>query len=304
MKILIAEDDPVSRKLLESFVVKWGYEVIVAADGAEAQRELERDDAPRLAVLDWMMPGANGVEICRQVRRRAAEPYTYILLVTAKDQKQSILEGLEAGADDYLTKPFDPYELKARLRAGKRVLELQEQLIAAREQLRMEAAHDCLTGLWNRVAILEILQRELARSRREAAPVAVIMVDLDYFKQINDTHGHLAGDAVLREVSRRMGSSMRPYDAIGRYGGEEFLIVAPGCDATAAVKLAERFRACISQKPIDIFDGAFPATVSLGVTASSDAKEADDLVRAADEALYRAKNAGRNRVELISPCRK
>lgn len=301
MRILVAEDDPVSRYLLEAFLVKWGYEVIVAADGVEAWQALQHDNAPQLALLDWMMPGMDGVEICRRVRKRAAEPYTYILLVTAKGQKQDILEGLEAGADDYLTKPFDPQELRARLRVGRRILELQEQLIQAREELRAQATHDPLTGLWNRAAILETLQRELARAERQRTPVAIIMADVDHFKQINDAYGHLAGDAVLGEVSQRMRAAIRSYDAIGRYGGEEFLIVTSGCDVTIALKLAERVRSCVSREPINIAGGTFPATLSLGVAASSEAGDADQLVRAADAALYRAKNSGRNRVELALP---
>jgi len=299
VKILIAEDDRVSRHLLETFLVKWGYEVLTADDGAEAWRHLQGDDAPRLAILDWMMPARNGVEICRELRKRCAEPYTYILLVTGKGRKQDILEGLEAGADDYLTKPFDPHELRARLRAGRRILELQEQLISAREQLRAEATHDPLTGLWNRSAILEILQRELARFDRQKVPFAIIMADLDRFKSINDTYGHLAGDVVLREAARRMGSSIRAYDSIGRYGGEEFLVVAPGCDTTV-LSLAERLRTCVSREPIEIPEGTLIVTLSLGVAENCQAKQADQFVRAADAALYRAKRAGRNRVELAT----
>ncbi len=297
MRVLIAEDDPVSCHLLEAFLVKWGYQVVVTTDGTEAWRVLQQENPPRLAILDWMMPGMDGVEVCRKVRQRDAEPYIYILLVTAKGQKQDIIEGLEAGADDYLTKPFDAQELRARLRAGRRIIELQEQLLSAREQLKVEATHDPLTGLWNRTAILESLQRELARAQRDKTPTAVIMADLDHFKRINDTYGHLAGDAVLREAARRMSSSVRTYDSIGRYGGEEFLFVFPGSDLNGALTQAERLRSCINKEAMDIFEGAFPITMSLGVAASTEVKEADLLVRAADAALYRAKNGGRNRVE-------
>ncbi len=298
MRVLIAEDDPVSRHLLEAFLVKWGYEVVAVTDGTAAERELRSDDAPRLAILDWMMPGINGIDICREVRRRAAEPYIYILVVTAKGQKEDVLRGLEAGADDYLTKPYDPPELRARLRTGGRIVELHAQLIAAREQLRVEATHDPLTGLWNRSAVLEHLQRELARSEREKSSVAVILADVDKFKNINDTSGHLGGDAVLREVAVRLRASLRPYDGIGRYGGEEFLVVAPGCDAAGALKLAERLRASIGDTPVGTFEGVFAVTLSLGVGTNRETCRADELVRAADAALYRAKEAGRNRVEV------
>jgi diguanylate cyclase (GGDEF)-like protein len=298
MRILIAEDDPVSRRLLEAFLVKWEYEVVAAGDGDEASRLLQREDAPRLAILDWMMPGKDGIQVCREVRGREGQPYVYILLLSARGKKQDVIEGLETGADDYLTKPFDPFELRARLRTGRRILELQEQLISALAALRVEATHDPLTGLWNRTVILEIVQRELARAQRQETSLAVSMADLDHFKRINDTYGHLAGDAVLREVTRRLRASIRPYDEIGRYGGEEFLVVAPGCDARGALRQAERLRARIGREAMDVFEGTIPVTISLGVAVTRQAKEADSLLRAADAALYRAKNRGRNHVEL------
>ncbi len=299
MNILIADDDPVTRRLLEAHLVKWGYEVVAASNGTEAWEVLEKDDHPTLAILDWMMPGKDGVQVCRAIRKRGKEPYIYIVLLTGRGQRQDIIEGLDAGADDYLTKPFDPYELRARVRAGARIIELQEQLIVAREALRLEATHDSLTGLWNRSAILENLHREIARGERDASPVGVLMADIDHFKTINDTHGHPAGDAVLREVARRLRSSIRPYDEIGRYGGEEFLIVTPGCGATNALKQAERLRARVGINPVEIFEGAVPVTLSVGVVASEGRNVADSIIRAADEALYRAKSSGRNRVELF-----
>ena len=226
-EVLIADDDPVSRRLLQVSLTGAGYRVVTAADGSESLRILNREDSPRLVVLDWMMPSLDGVDVCRTVRRSGREPYLYIILLTAKGQQTEIIEGLEAGADDYITKPYDLQELKARLRAGKRILELQEQLVGAREQLRVQATHDSLTGLFNRPAILEHLEREIVRSNREKKPMAVIMADLDHFKEINDTYGHQAGDCVLQETTRRMASSCRAYDFVGRYGGEEFLVVVP-----------------------------------------------------------------------------
>jgi len=301
MKILIADDEPIVRYLLELFLRKWNYDVVVAADGEQAWQALKGENAPRLAILDWMMPGMDGVEICREVRKQAGQPYTYILLVTTKAQKQDIIEGLEAGADDYLAKPFESEELRVRLRAGRRILELQEQLIAAREVQQFQATHDSLTGLWNRVGILEILQKELARARREAGSVGVVLADLDHFKRVNDTYGHLAGDAALRETAQRMRNSVRAYDSVGRYGGEEFLIILPGCHPPA-VNQAERIRACVSAAPIDTPESPVTVTLSMGVAnyEALQQPDMDTLLRAADAALYRAKNAGRNRVELAT----
>jgi diguanylate cyclase (GGDEF)-like protein len=299
--VLIADDDPVSRRLLQVSLGNAGYRVVMAADGAEALQKLNEPDSPRLAVLDWMMPVVDGVEVCRTIRRSAREPYLYIVLLTAKGHQTEIIEGLEAGADDYITKPFDLQELKARLRAGKRILELQEQLVTAREQLRVQATHDSLTGLFNRMAILEALDREVTRSIREKKPIAVIMADLDHFKDINDTHGHQAGDVVLRETARRMSASLRAYDSVGRYGGEEFLMVVPGSGLDAALELAERLRQGVSAEPVCVDAAMISTTVSLGLAVSTAENcRPDQLLYQADEALYAAKRAGRNRIETAS----
>lgn len=302
MKVLIAEDDVVSRRLLEAMLTRWGYEVVVTRNGDEAWRLLQRIDAPPLAILDWMMPGMDGVEVCRKVRQRGQEPYIYLLLLTTKGRKENIIEGLDAGADDYLTKPFDPHELQVRLRTGKRIMTLQAELIEAREALRVQAMHDPLTGIWNRRAILDVLGNELARSRREGLSVAVAIADIDHFKRINDTYGHLVGDTALCEAASRMRAQLRPYDAIGRYGGEEFLIVLPGCTSQDAFKLAERLRIGMSEDPIKIPGGTIEVMCSLGVAASDMivVLEPTALIQAADSALYRAKAGGRNRVELTS----
>jgi two-component system cell cycle response regulator len=300
VRILIADDDPISRRVLEAFLRKRDYEVATATNGTDALRILEKEDAPRLALLDWMMPGMEGIQVCRRIRERTAHAYVYILLLTSKTQKEDLLVGLESGADDYLTKPFDPQELHARLRVGQRILDLQDSLLAAQEELRFRASHDALTSVSNRGTILEILQREHSRQMRAGGSFGVIMVDLDHFKKINDTYGHLCGDATLQEAARRMISSVRAYDAVGRYGGEEFLIVVPAADSAATLAVAERIRRAFESKPVVTQDLDVRITASLGVAVSTAASPLlpELLLRLADEALYRAKERGRNCSEL------
>ncbi len=303
MKVLVAEDDSISRRMLEAFLVKWGYAVMVSTEGEEAWEILQGSDAPPLAILDWMMPGRDGIEICRSLRQRKDRPYVYILLLTARGQKEDLVEGLEAGADDYVTKPFDPFELRARLRAGRRIVELQEQLLQAREALRDQARRDPLTDLLNHKAIFAVLREEVTRASRTHAPLAVAMADVDRFKSINDTYGHQTGDAVLREAARRMRAAMRTYDSLGRYGRDEFLAVVPGCDSDTAARFAESFRARLDRKAIETPKGLVPVTLSLGVVVIDQVRDvsSETLVRIADAALYRAKSEGRNRVALARP---
>ena len=296
IRVLAAEDNPVFQSMLRTILTRWGYEVVIARDGLEAWKVLSREDTPRLAILDWMMPEIDGVEVCRRVRSCGAEPYIYILLLTARTDSQDLVEGMEAGADDYLTKPFNAHELRVRLRAGCRILDLQAQLLDAREALREQATHDGLTKLLNRNAVLEVLHQEVARCDREPQPLSVLMVDLDRFKAINDSYGHVAGDAVLREVARRMREASRRYDSVGRYGGEEFLLVLPGCDLGDACSQAERLRESVAAAPFVSDAGDLRISISVGVS-SSRTPDADLLIREADEALYRAKALGRDRVE-------
>jgi diguanylate cyclase (GGDEF)-like protein len=227
------------------------------------------------------------------------KPYIYIVLLTSRNDAGDMVSGLEAGADDYVVKPFDPQELKVRVRAGRRVVQLQEDLLKALEISEFRATHDVLTGIWNRAAIFETLRRELARARREGTPVGAIIADVDHFKRINDEHGHLTGDAVLKAVAQRLITAVRPYDSVGRYGGEEFLMVLPGCDLDDAGNLAERLCSLFDVKDIETSEGTFHITLSCGVAAYRGLEEPDidSLIRSADEALYRAKRLGRNRVE-------
>lgn len=292
-RILVAEDDAVSAHVVKSFLVKWGFDVTAVRDGMQALQVLKSDDAPRLAVLDWMMPGMEGVEICEQIRKITDRPYVYILLLTSKGERRDLLYGLEHGADDYLTKPFDARELRARLHVGERILNLQDEL-------SFRATHDALTGIANRGSIIEALQNELSRHTRQKRPFGVILLDADHFKKINDTHGHLSGDAVLRALAERVKKCSRQYDIVGRYGGEEFLVIAPDSDLQGTHTLAERIRNSVANTPIETPAGKVPATVSLGVAEFSGERpiDAQALLQLADDALYRAKKSGRNCCEL------
>ena len=300
MRILIAEDDPAFRQLLQKMLKEWGYQVTVAQDGIEACQVLLSENAPKLAILDWKMPGMEGTQICRKVRKEVLEPYVYLILLTSQQRDEDLVIGMEAGADDYIIKPFKLNELRVRLRSARRLIEVQEELLAARELLKIKASHDSLTGLLNREEILGILDRELARSERDGLSVSVIMADIDHFKKVNDSYGHLTGDVVLRVTAGKMHAMMRSYDSIGRYGGEEFLVVLSECYGDSAVAFAQRLCDSIGGAPVDTPEGLIPVTVSLGV-ATSDSNQrlnAHSLLKAADAALYLAKEKGRNRVEV------
>ena len=303
MKILIADDDALSRRLLEKTLTRAGYEVCAVCNGRQAIEALSGPDAPRLALLDWMMPELHGPAVCTEIRKRRDQSYVYMILLTSRESKEDIVAGLESGADDYLVKPFNADELKARLRTGQRILHLEDRLVEAREQMRFKATHDHLTSLWNRGVIMDLLGRELTRSQRENVCTAIVLGDLDHFKKINDTHGHQVGDQVLREVARRLLLSVRSYDFVGRYGGEEFLIVLNNCRPDSALGRAEQIRKSICTRPIQTDAGALEVTMSSGLLLSTDwgHRPADDLISEVDSALYAAKTDGRNRVQVAKP---
>ena len=299
--VLLAEDDGVCRRVLQSRLQNWGFRVITAEDGLEAWDILRQDNAPDLLILDWVMPGIDGPELCRRIREKRHVVYPYILLVTGKDETQDVVRGLEAGADDYLSKPVDPRELRARLQAGKRILALQHELIEAREELRFQANHDALTGIFSRAAILSLLDRELQRSARFGTPTGILMMDLDGFKKINDTYGHSTGDAVLKGVAHRISRAMRSYDFLGRYGGEEFLAVLSNCYPDDMRTIAERVRSAVCDPPIRTEAASLAITVSVGGVVTSPSTPGLESLSVADALLYEAKRSGGNRVEL-GPC--
>jgi diguanylate cyclase (GGDEF)-like protein len=304
MKILIAEDDLISCRILEKNLGNWGYEVVLAKSGEEAWEAL-KDEGLRMAILDWMMPGMKGVEICKKIRGRRRNKYTYIILLSAKDRKQDIIAGLSSGADDYMTKPVNFLELKARLQTGKRIVDLEDKLLLIQNQLKDIASRDSLTKLWNRAEILKFLREEMERGRRESKPVGVIMVDVDYFKKINDVFGHDIGDAALLQVVSRVKRKVRTSDKVGRYGGDEIIIILPNCAQTEMKKVAERLRFSIARRGIKTELDTIPLTISAGGACSENIPQptAEKLIKASDEALFEAKNQGRNCVvvEILSP---
>ncbi len=303
--ILIADDDKLSRRILQTTLEKAGYRVVAVDDGVTAARILCQPDGPRLALLDWMMPGMDGLEVIRAVRLQSETQYVHMILLTSRQSKEDIIAGLESGADDYLTKPFDPQELRARLRTGERILRLEDSLVKAREDMRFKATHDPLTCLWNRGMILDFLQREVTRARRDGAKggVTIVLGDVDHFKKVNDTYGHATGDEVLREVACRLTDSVRSYDAVSRYGGEEFLVVLNGCRTPQGANRAEHMRHAIHDCTVDTASGAVAVSISFGVAGTDDWQElnAEQLIHEADIALYRAKALGRNRSVLARP---
>ncbi len=300
MRILIADDDPISRGILERLLQEWGHETICVNDGIQAWVALHREDRPSIAILDWLMPGMDGIKVCRNLRQEANGNYVYMLILTGRSQRKDLLQAFAAGADDFISKPFEPAELQARVKVGARILDLEAELIASREKLRVEATHDSLTGAWNRGAVLGFLEQELARAKRDGTSVATVLFDLDHFKLINDRNGHPAGDATLKDFVLRLKAAVRTYDAVGRYGGEEFLAVLPNCSTVNAVHLTDRIIAAVSGDPVTHRGAEIRMTVSAGIssTEGDSDRSSDDLLHEADLALYRAKRGGRNRAEV------
>lgn len=297
MKVLIADDELVSRRLLQSMLERLGHEVVVASNGIEAQDILLSPDGPRLAILDWMMPGADGLAVCRAIRAQS-HSYVYMIVLTSKARKEDMAAAFDAEVDDFVTKPFEPVELRARLRSGERVLHLQASLLEIQALLQQQATHDSLTGLWNRGMVLNQLELEFRRSSRSGDPVSVVIADIDHFKSINDRHGHAIGDDVLCQAASRMRSVLRDHDGISRYGGEEFLILLPRTGHAIALDIAERVRSAMADQPLTTDVAPLQVTVSMGVsTSGTDTADVEGLIGDADAALYRAKAGGRNRVE-------
>ena len=295
MRILVVDDDSVTRLALQSLFKRRGLEVIATTEGEQAYQILAQEDAPRIAIIDWALPKMSGLELCRKLKELDRTRRTHVIMLTGNTDPEDVVAGLNAGADDYVRKPFDIDELYARVRAAAR-------LIAMEDQLRLQADRDELTGVWSRSAILNELRQSLTRTSREETPLSIALTDVDHFKQINDRYGHGIGDAALRGVAQLLRDSLRPYDAIGRYGGEEFLIVLPGYISSEAFEIAERIRKHTAEREIATSVGSLKLTVSIGVaTAGASTQHIEQFINTADQALYRAKDAGRNCVIAAGP---
>ena len=299
MKVLVAEDDAGLRQLLKIYLNRAGHEVVEATDGLQAW-ELLKEESLRLLIVDWMMPGMDGAELIRRIRAAGWPGYTFIILLTAKSTKDDIVAGLNMGADDYLAKPFNRDELIARLGVGERILDLETRLSASLARVEELATHDSLTGLYNRRALYEHAHAELSRAARLKTSVSCIMLDVDHFKAVNDQYGHLVGDQALCLIAELLRQNKRNYDYVGRWGGEEFLVVLPATNLQEAGVVAERLRTAVAAAGLLLPEREpLPLRVSLGVTSSSTASgpvTLDELLQQADEALYQAKAAGRDRV--------
>src|SRR5579871_7940 len=294
MKILVVEDSAIERRKLGHTLTDWGLEFEFAENGTEALKLLETPTPPDMVLLDWMLPDVDGLDVLRRIRQPAQGNYVYTVMLTGKTHKKDRIAAMEAGADDFLSKPVDPTDLRARIMVGKRILELHQSL-------RFAATHDFLTDLLNRSEILAALDRECARAGRDEKPTTVILADIDHFKQVNDTLGHAAGDEVLKEIAKRLKLDLRPYDVVGRYGGEEFLIVLPGCDLEAGARRADGIRKLVEKDRVSTPFGDTAVTISMGVTATMARRDhsIEEFLRQADTSLYAAKNKGRNRVEIF-----
>jgi diguanylate cyclase (GGDEF)-like protein len=294
-RVLIAEDDSVTRLILKHWILRWGYDATIVDNGLDAWKVLQQERPPEVVIMDWEIPGLDGIELCRRLRDKSRSYYHYILMVTGRTDETDVVHALESGADDCLGKPFGEHELRARLLVASRILALQNELIQTREELRVQAMRDGLTGLWNRAAFLDLFQRELDRGRRTKTHTGLLLLDLDNFKTVNDTYGHIVGDLVLKETARRLCQNVRSYDFVGRYGGEEFFIGLPGLDKLQLCQRAESIRKVISSEPMRVPQGEIPITISIGAAVSGGGERlVSDALAIADVGLYRAKDAGRN----------
>jgi len=301
-RILLVDDEPTQRLIMARLLKRGGYEVEMASNGREALAKLEQGDFP-LMITDWEMPEMDGVALCRALRSKE-QGYTYIILLTSRDAIEHLVAGLQSGADDYLIKPVIEPELIARLNTGRRIVTLERSLRAANEENRRLSITDPLTGVYNRRYLMEQLPREIDRAARYGRQLAAVMCDVDFFKKINDTHGHLTGDEVLKWFGSTLKAGVRSSDWIARYGGEEFVIVLPETNVSNAALAAEHLRKHIAEQPFKGSGQEFAVSASFGVSGWREkvpqGATLDSLMARCDSGVYASKAAGRNRITTES----
>ena len=299
MKILIAEDDPASNALLKSLLFRWGYDIVTTFDGTETWKALQEKEAPQIALIDWMMPGIDGLEVCKRLREeeKGSDRYTYVIMVTAKGEKEDVVNGIDAGADDYIIKPFNKEELRARLRTGQRITELQTALRAANRKLLLMSRLDPLTGALSRSAILDDLDLALYRCRREKLPLSISLIDIDNLKAVNERAGRLAGDRVLQESVRRITTCLRRTDCFGRYDTDSFLAILSGVNRATGMEVCLRIREAVALKEIGTDKNSLPVTVSQCLAVWDGKSTVQEFIIAAERALSATIDRGPSRIE-------
>ena len=297
-KIAIVDDDAAIRRLVRLFLHRAGFETIELTTGEEARRALQSEPWD-LAILDRKLPDLDGAMLAHELKSQPEFRTRYIIMLTGEAEQEDKVEGLELGADDYITKPFQYPELLARIRAGKRIVDLQKELLETNKRLELLSITDGLTRLYNHRYFQDELARAFDESKRYNRPLSLAMIDIDFFKKVNDTYGHAVGDEVLKCVSSQFGESVRSTDLVARYGGEEFAVMMPETGLEDALTFAEKIRHLLESRPVPTQAGPLPVTVSIGVSSvpRSRIHSPKEMVVAADRALYRAKKGGRNRVE-------
>ena len=301
LKILVVDDEQIDRRIVEKILTRLGHSVIFADNGESAWQKIQEEPI-RFVITDWNMPLMNGIQLIKKIRSTTLSGYVYTIIITSNAKNEDIVAGLYAGADDYLTKPFNPAELEARVAIGERMLALEDGLMQANNQLEKLAMVDSLTGLLNRRAIYKFMRGELERARRVSEPISIIFLDIDNFKKINDEYGHLTGDEALKLIANVIQKRSRAYDNIGRWAGDKFLIILPGATATDAEKAAQRIIESIFVTKLALPQGGILSlSACAGVVTQRKMTGAiallDNLIQGANEALYRAKRAGGNNVE-------
>lgn len=299
MRILVGDNDAETRKTIANQLADGGYEVITSADGADVLRVLQEDNPPKLCVLDRDLPVIDGLQICRSVREMGIRPHIYIVLMISRNPGDQWPDALEAGADEFVAKPVDQFELMARVRAGTRIVRLEGTFLSFLDHYESQSVTDPLTGLWSDSTITEILRSELARSARQSVPVSLLLGELSGPPHSSESDKHLTADAIIREVGRRIHSSVRTYDSVGLMGGTTFAVVAPGCNADDINRLAERLLSSLKKFTVGLGENAVTLNMSFGAAtaAAQEDRDADNLVDSAKKALRSAQAKGASRVE-------